>query len=480
MFVLFSGYLVFMMQNGFAMLTAGSVRTKNTKNVLLKNLLDACVGAMGYWIFGYAFAYGNPINPDTGEAEVNPFIGHTYFALADLPETEFVSFFFQWTFAATAATIVSGSVAERTSFYAYLGYALFLTSFVYPVVSHWVWGGGWLSTLFDVGVIDFAGCSVVHMVGGVAGLVGAILVGPRMGRFDAEGNVVPMPGHSATLCTLGTFILWFGWYGFNPGSTLGISGTGSTITAQRCAVTTTLAAAAAGLVVLIIVKIRDHIFDLISVLNGVLAGLVSITAVCYGAEPYAAVVIGAIGGCLYLLGGWALIKLKIDDPLEAFPIHGVCGAWGCFAVGLFSTPWGQVNAGLGVDEVDGVTVVKHTGAFYINPDTGGRSGTLLGANCIAILVIAGWTAVLIGALFMIFKFAGILRISPEIEILGNDVSKHGGSAYPEEGLETGHPGKDNLGFDESMKIPHHPPAKEDEELAEELAEDLDAEKTVEV
>ncbi|KAJ8906725.1 hypothetical protein NDN08_003214 [Rhodosorus marinus] len=471
MFVLFSGYLVFMMQNGFAMLTAGSVRTKNTKNVLLKNLLDACVGAMGYWIFGYAFAYGNPIDPDTDEEIVNPFIGHTYFALANLPEDAFVSFFFQWTFAATAATIVSGSVAERTSFYAYLGYAFFLTSFVYPVVSHWVWGGGWLSTLFEVGVIDFAGCSVVHMVGGVAGLVGAILVGPRMGRFDAEGNVVPMPGHSATLCTLGTFILWFGWYGFNPGSTLAIFGTGSTLTAQRCAVTTTLAAAAAGLVVLIIVKIRDHIFDLISVLNGVLAGLVSITAVCFSAEPYAAVVIGGIGGGLYLLGGWALLKLKIDDPLEAFPIHGVCGAWGCFAVGLFSTPWGQLNAGLGVD---GDRVI-HTGAFYINPDTDSRSGVLLGANCIAILVIAAWTAALIGSLFLIFKFAGILRISPEIEILGNDVSKHGGSAYPEEPLETGPPAKDNLGFDESMKIPHK--AEKEEGFVE---DDIDAEKTVEV
>eukprot|EP00188_Purpureofilum_apyrenoidigerum_P002186 Plantae.Rhodophyta-Purpureofilum_apyrenoidigerum.ctg2328.p1 GENE.Plantae.Rhodophyta-Purpureofilum_apyrenoidigerum.ctg2328~~Plantae.Rhodophyta-Purpureofilum_apyrenoidigerum.ctg2328.p1 ORF type:complete len:484 (-),score=73.95 Plantae.Rhodophyta-Purpureofilum_apyrenoidigerum.ctg2328:125-1576(-) len=443
-FVLTSGYLVFFMQNGFAMLTAGSVRTKNTKNVLLKNLLDACVGAMGYYLFGFAFAYG---------ADSNPFIGYSYFALNDFPSEEYYSFFFQWTFAATAATIVSGSVAERTSFYAYLGYAFFLTSFVYPVVSHWVWGGGWLSTLFDVGVIDFAGCSVVHMVGGFAGLMGAIIVGPRMGRFDTEGNVIPMPGHSATLCTLGTFVLWFGWFGFNPGSQLSAASIGDANSIARCAVNTTLAAASAGLTTLIVIKIKDHIYDLLAVLNGTLAGLVSITAVCFGAEPYGAIAIGVIGALIYIAAAWLLLKLKIDDPLEAFPIHGACGAWGCFAVGLFLSPNPQIDAGMGIEEDSGLPI--HTGAFYENPRTGSRSGTLLGANCIAILVIAAWTCGLIGPFFLLMKVLGILRISPEEEVLGNDVSKHGGSAYPDDPIESQRINKDNLGVDNSL---NHPPA----------------------
>lgn len=306
--------------------------------MLLKNVLDACVGAIGYWVLGYAFAYGGAggdVDPVYGRVCGNAFIGTCKFALARVDSSEYDSFFFQWTFAATAATIVSGSVAERTSFYAYLGYAFFLTSFVYPVVSHWVWGAGWLSAfaaepLFGIGAIDFAGCLVVHLVGGIAGLCGAIIVGPRMGRFDTEGNVIPMPGHSATLCTLGTFLLWFGWYGFNPGSTLGISSEGYMRTAARCAVTTTIAGATAGLVTLLVVKLRDHIFDLLAVLNGALAGLVSITACCFSAEPYGAAAIGAIGACVYLTVAWLLLKLKIDDPLEAFPIHGGCGTWGKF------------------------------------------------------------------------------------------------------------------------------------------------------
>mmetsp|Transcript_2810 Transcript_2810/g.8576 ORF Transcript_2810/g.8576 Transcript_2810/m.8576 type:complete len:508 (-) Transcript_2810:164-1687(-) len=451
LFILFSGYLVFFMQCGFAMLTAGSVRTKNTKNVLLKNLLDACVGAIGYYLFGYAFAYGN---------DSNPFIGHDNFALSGIPPSELHEFFFQWTFAATAATIVSGSVAERTSFYAYLGYAFFLTSFVYPVVSHWVWGGGWLGSLFEVGVIDFAGCSVVHMVGGFAGLMGAAIVGPRMGRFDTEGNVIPMPGHSATLCTLGTFILWFGWYGFNPGSQLSAASNADANTIARCAVNTTLAAAAAGLTTLVIVKLKDHIYDLLAVLNGTLAGLVSITASCFGVEPYAAIAIGFIGALIYMGAAWLLLKLKIDDPLEAFPIHGACGAWGAFAVGLFVAPWAQAEAGMGTND-DGEVI--HTGAFYENPRTGGRSGTLLGANCIAIISIAAWTCGLIGPFFILMKVLGILRISPEDEVLGNDVSKHGGSAYPDDPIESQKLNKDNLGVDNSLSQPYTTAKVVDEE-----------------
>lgn len=419
-FVLVSAYLVFLMQTGFAMLTAGSVRSKNTKNVLLKNVLDACVGAVTYFIFGWAFAYGE-------NSSAPGFIGSGQFALSgdfggleSSYENRFHDFFFQWAFAATAATIVSGSVAERTSFYAYLGYAFFLTAFVYPVVSHWVWGGGFLSTLFgtDRGVIDFAGCAVVHMVGGVAGLVGAVMVGPRIGRFDVSGTAVPMPGHSATLATLGTFVLWFGWYGFNPGSALALSGNGWNV-AERCAVTTTLAGASAGVTTLIILKLRDHIFDLIGVLNGILAGLVSVTACCAFIEPYAAVVIGAIGALIYVCAAMLLLRFKIDDPLEAFPIHGACGFWGVVAGGLFNVKRHQDVAGFSQ---------RIWGLFY------GGGGLLLLANIVGALIIAAWTALLIGIMFGGFKAVGMLRISEEMELVGNDVSKHGGVAYPSDAI----------------------------------------------
>lgn len=460
-FVLISGYLVFLMQAGFAMLTAGSVRSKNTKNVLLKNVLDACVGALAYWLFGWAFAYGE------GDSAAPGFIGTGNFALSQRFGTDsdqgFHDFFFQWAFAATAATIVSGSVAERTSFYAYMGYAFFLTAFVYPVVSHWVWGGGWLATLYgdsDVdgltkgGVVDFAGCTVVHMVGGFAGLAGAIIVGPRLGRFDSEGKVVPIPGHSATLATLGTFLLWFGWYGFNPGSALALSGGGDRV-AERCAVTTTLAGATGGVVTLIVIKLRDHIFDLLACLNGILAGLVSITACCAFVHPYAAVVIGAIGALVYIGAAMLLLWLKIDDPLEAFPIHGAAGVWGAIAVGLFNVREFQDLAGLPAD-LD--PAIDYHGGFY------GGGGRLLGANVVAVLVIAAWTVALIAPLFYAMKILGILRISPEEEIIGNDVSKHGGVAYPIDATIAAEKAAaqeiDNLGMDNSLKehIPSHIPA----------------------
>lgn len=402
-FVLVSGYMVFLMQAGFAMLTAGSVRTKNVKNVLMKNVLDACVGAIAYYLFGWAFAYGN--------TEDAPFIGYSQFALSAGWDSDFTSFFFQWAFAATAATIVSGSVAERTSFYAYLGYAFLLTSFVYPVVSHWVWGGGFLSNIFDIGMIDFAGCSVVHMVGGVAGLVGAIMVGPRTGRFDSDGNVVPMPGHSATLCTLGTFLLWFGWFGFNPGSALGISGDAYKVV-SRCAVTTTLGGAAGGLTTLVIRKVTDHIFDLLAVLNGALAGLVSVTACCAFIEPWSAVLIGFVGAIVYVAAVEMLLKLKIDDPLEAFPIHGAVGFWGVIAAGLFNRRGLQYIAGL-QDQAGGLLF------------GGPNPGLLLGINVLGAVLIALWTAVLIGIFFFAMKSANLLRVGIDEEMVGLDISKHG-------------------------------------------------------
>lgn len=407
-FVLVSAYLVFMMQAGFAMLTAGSVRSKNTKGVLLKNILDACVVAIAFYSFGYSLAFG---------PESNSFIGWGNFALSSHKGEEFGmqhSWFFQWAFAATTATIVSGAVAERTSFYAYLTYAFLLTSIAYPIVVHWVWGGGWLSTLFGVGVIDFAGCIVVHMVGGFAGIAGAMVVGPRLGRFDMDGRVVPIPGHSATLCTLGVFILWFGWYGFNPGSAFGISGELRDV-AARAAVNTTLAASAGGAGTLFVCRFRDGIFDLLSSLNGLLAGLVSITASCAFVDGWAAIVIGFTGACFFLLVQAGVLGLKVDDPLDAFAVHGACGFWGAMAAALFNRQIHQAAAGYSEE---------YWGLFY------GGGGRLLAANLVGAIAVAAWTLALVVPVFFAMKVIGILRISAEEEMLGNDITKHGGVAYP--------------------------------------------------
>lgn len=250
--------------------------------------------------------------------------------------------------------------------------------------------------------------------GGFAGLIGAIIVGPRLGRFDSQGRVVPIPGHSATLCTLGTFILWFGWYGFNPGSALGISGK-LRKTVARCVVTTTLAAASAGCTTLVIVKVRDGVFDLLASLNGILAGLVSITASCAFVDGWAAIVIGFIGSIVYLSAASLLLLCRVDDPLEAFPIHGACGFWGVVAGGLFNRGVHQITAGLSGE---------HFGAVY------GGGWRLLACNVVGALAIAGWTTSLLGIVFAYMRLGGVLRISAAEELVGNDVSKHGGVAYP--------------------------------------------------
>jgi ammonium transporter, Amt family len=305
-----------------------------------------------------------------------------------------------------------------------------------------VWGKGWLSTIFNAGILDFAGCTVVHMVGGFAGLAGAIIVGPRLGRFDSEGKVVPMPGHSATLCTLGTFMLWFGWYGFNPGSTLSVKGV-LRETAARCAVTTTLAAGAAGIMTLIIIKLRDGFFDLVSSLNGVIAGLVSITACCAFVDGWAAVVIGMVGAVVYIAGAMLTLALRIDDPLEAFPIHGCVGFWGIIAGALFNRKVHMQTYGMDTD---------YWGLFY------GGGGKLLASNLCGALIIAAWTVALIGPFFYVMNVLGLLRISAEEEIVGNDVSKHGGVAYPIDAAIAAEKAAarevDNLGMDDSLKLPN--------------------------
>jgi Amt family ammonium transporter len=425
-FMLSSAYLVFFMQAGFAMLCAGSVRSKNVMNILIKNILDACVGAVAFYLFGFGVAYGKDKNGNS-----NPFIDSGSFALAkgdhDAGFTNWNFFLFQWAFSAAAATIVSGSVAERTAFQTYLGYSFFLTAFVYPTVVHWVWDDdGWLSAfkkdksgegrnhkLLNVGMIDFAGSGVVHMVGGFAGLMGAMIVGPRTGRFGADGRPIAMPGHNASLVVLGTFILWVGWYGFNPGSMLAIVGADSIAVVGRSAVCTTMAAAAGGLTAVMINYCLYGVWDLIAVCNGVLAGLVSITAGCSVVEPYAAILAGMGGAVVIWSSGKLLLKLRIDDPLEAFPMHGMCGVWGCLFVGFFATE-GYVKQAYGLAEY---------GVLY------GGSGNLLACQIIGVVVIIVWTCTLLGLFFGAFRAMGMLRISAEEEAAGLDESKHGGSAY---------------------------------------------------
>eukprot|EP00898_Chlorokybus_atmophyticus_P004244 jgi/Chlat1/4820/Chrsp31S04797 len=415
-FLLFSAYLVFIMQAGFACLCAGTVRARSAKNILLKNTLDAAAGAIAFYLFGYAFAYGVGNNP-------NGFIGDAYFALSNF--SDWHSFIFQWAFAAAASTITIGSVAERTQMTAYLAFSFFLTGFVYPVVVHWAWSSeGWLSPFkssgnffADVGYLDFAGSGVVHMVGGFAGLVGAWIEGPRIGRFDANGKVVDMPGHSAVLVVLGTLLLWFGWYGFNPGSTLTIIGTYSIV--GRVAVTTTLSASAAGVTTLYFKRIMYGQWDTIGVCNGALAGLVAITGGCAVLEPWSAII---CGGCAAIVFNYAirlLWWLKIDDPLDAWPMHGACGAWGILYIGLMAKKSLMMEVYLKDDST------PH-GLFR------GGGGKLLGAQLMGIVVIAAWTSALMFILFFGLHKLHLLRIPPEQEEVGIDVSKHGGHAYPDD------------------------------------------------
>ncbi|GBG79889.1 hypothetical protein CBR_g30154 [Chara braunii] len=415
-FLIFSAFLVFLMQAGFAMLCAGSVRSKNTINILLKNLLDACVGAIAWYATGYAFAFG--------EDNKNGFIGSNFFvmdgvATANDGAPKYIFWLFQWAFSAASATIVSGSVAERTSFVSYLGYSFFLTGLVYPVVVHWVWNSqGWLSALKaspfrGVGAIDFAGSGVVHMVGGVAGFWGAVIVGPRIGRFDRRGAATEMRGHSATLVVLGTFLLWFGWYGFNPGSMLAIVGSAGVV--GRVAVTTTLAAASAGLSSLFLKKLTSGTWDAMAVCNGALGGLVSITAGCSVVEPWAAIVIGVIGGVVYLAGSALLLLIKVDDPVDAAPLHGGCGLWGVAAVGLFA------KRSYVMDSI--VSNATHYGLFH------GGGGKMLGVQLLYAICIIAWVSGTMSLFFGVLKIFGVLRVPPEEEQRGLDLTKHGGTAY---------------------------------------------------
>lgn len=402
--VLIAAFLVFFMQAGFAMVETGFTRAKNAGNIIMKNTMDFAVGSIMYWAVGFGLMFG---------ASSNFFFGTSGFFLSEVTSeslgvsiSPYAFLLFQTVFAATAATIVSGAMAERTRFSAYLLYSVVISAFIYPVVGHWVWGGGWLS---EKGFVDFAGSSVVHSVGGWAAFAGASLLGPRMGKFDAEGKARAIPGHSLTLGALGVFILWFGWFGFNPGSSL--SGTDSSI--GLIAVTTNLAAAASAVSVMFITWIKYGRPDVSMTLNGVLGGLVAITAGCASVTPLGAVLIGVAASIALVFGIEFIEKtLKIDDPVGAIGVHGVCGATGTILTGVFATDGGLL----------------YGGGF-----------SLLSVQLLGVAAIALWTLSMSFALFSAIKATIGLRVSSEDELEGLDRHEHLVEAYGDFMLKPGLP-----------------------------------------
>jgi len=428
-YLLFAATMVFFMQAGFAMLCAGSVRQKNVKNIMLKNILDACGGAIGFWSVGYAFAYGGA-DPDK-----KGFIGNENFFLAgDARGSFLIGWFFQFAFAATAATIVAGTVAERCKFEAYLAYSLMLTMFVYPVVVYSIWGQSGFLTAFNnnpflgVGMHDFAGCGVVHMTGGATALIAAKILGPRIGRFhDADGNELPephsFPPHSVSLQVLGTFVLWVGWYGFNPGSTLAINSADSADIAALCAVTTTIAAASGSVsamftdMILHRRKTGETMYDITMCMNGALSGLVGITAGCSMVDPWAAFVIGIIAGWTYIFWSSLLVRFKIDDAVDAIPVHLGNGIWGCIAVGIFAK-------GEHLTKAYAMESHGHYGLIY-NPG----DWSLFACQICGVLWVFAWVAAIMTPYFHLLNVLGLFRVDALEEEVGLDISHHKGSAY---------------------------------------------------
>jgi len=383
--------LVFFMQAGFAMVEAGFTRAKNAINIMMKNLMDFSMGTLAFWAIGFGLMFG---------ASSSGWLGTSGFFLSDFKvggDPWVLAFWmFQVVFAATAATIVSGAMAERTKFTSYMLYSVFVCGIIYPVFGSWAWGGlfhggGWLEKL---GFIDFAGSTVVHSVGGWAALAGAIVLGPRIGKFTKDGKVRPILGHNLPLAALGVFILWLGWFGFNPGST-----TAASKDIAMIFVNTNLAAATGAILAMITSWMRIGKPDVGMSLNGALAGLVAITAPCASVSPLSAVIIGAIAGIIVVLSVFFFDKIKVDDPVGAISVHGVNGAWGTLAAGLFNI--------------------------------GGTSPKIIGVQLLGIGACFLWT---FGTAFILFKIIDKtvgLRVTPEEEREGLDYTEHGGNAYPD-------------------------------------------------
>jgi len=377
--LLVAAAMVMLMQAGFALVEAGFTRAKNAGNIIMKNLMDFSVGGLVYWAFGFALAYGG--------SSVGGLVGYGDVFFFD-DQARAGEWFFQVVFAATAATIISGAVAGRVKFSAYLIYTPFVTGLIYPIVTHWVWGGGWLSSL---GFIDFAGSGVVHMLGGAAAFAGVLVIGPRLGKYDASGKPRVIAGHSVTLGALGVFILWFGWYGFNAGSTL--AAVGQDIATP--AVTTTLAACAGAVGAMFTAWLLKGKPDVGFSLNGVLAGLVGVTAGAASLSFGMAIVTGLVAGVIMVFSVIGLERFGIDDPVGAISVHGTAGLWGLLAVGLFTADGSIVTQGIGA------------------------------------AVIVAWA---FGTSYAVFKVIDVtmgMRVTPEEEILGLDHAEHGTEAYPE-------------------------------------------------
>lgn len=418
LWVMLAAFLVFFMQAGFAYVEAGFTRAKNTNNIMMKNLMDFALGTLAFWAFGFAFMFGD----GNGAADGNgAFIGLTGFFLqateenvnevypglswANVPLA--AKFMFQLVFAGTAATIVSGAMAERTKYNAYLVYSFIISAFCYPVVGHWIWGGGWLA---GMGMWDFAGSSVVHSVGGWFALAGALVLGPRIGKYSPDGKPRAIPGHSIPMAALGVFILWLGWFGFNPGSTMA-----ATELIGHIAVTTNAAAATGALAAMFTSLLLFKVYDIGMTLNGALAGLVGITAGCAFVTVEGALIIGILSGIAVVFAVVAIDKIGIDDPVGAVSVHGVCGALGTLLLGVFAVD--AVQPGTAGDGL-----------------LAGGGAKLLIAQATGVVSVFAWSFGLGMILFLAIKYTIGLRVSAEEEAEGLDIAEHGIGAYPDPGF----------------------------------------------
>ena len=399
--------LVFWMQAGFAMVETGFTRAKNAGNIIMKNLMDFCIGTVMFILIGFGLLLGEDLMGLIGKPGFDIFTAYESF--------DWSNFVFNLVFCATTATIVSGAMAERTKFLSYCIYSGVISALIYPIEAHWIWGGGWLS---QIGFHDFAGSCAIHMVGGISALVGAKILGPRIGKFntDKDGKVTKVnafPGHSIPLGALGVFILWLGWYGFNGAAATSVEQLGSIF------VTTTIAPAVATVVCMIFTWIKYGKPDVSMCLNASLAGLVAITAPCDVTDAFGAIVIGAVAGVLVVFGVWLLdYKLRIDDPVGAVAVHMMNGIWGTISVGFFAT---NTVPGYAIADAAGTEL---TGLFY------GGGLKLLGLQLIGFASVAAWTLVTITIVFLVIRATIGLRASQEEEIVGLDATEHGlASAY---------------------------------------------------
>ena len=409
---LVTAFLVFFMQAGFMFLEAGFARTREVSNIMMECIADTCLCGLLFWAFGFAFMFGSG----------NGWIGHQYFLLHGAPQTygttgvSFLAFFlFQYAFADTCSTVTSGAMVGRTAFGGDLLYSVAVSGFIYPIIGHWVWGpDGWLATM-KTPFHDFAGSTVVHSIGGYIALAGAIALGPRLGRkFKRDGGGMP-PGHDMAIAAVGGVILWFGWYGFNPGSTLSamdFTGIG------RIAANTTLAACAAGLSAMLFIYPRAHKWDTGISINGFLAGLVAITCPCYWVSPFGAICIGLVAGVVVIFGIDLLEYLRIDDPIGAWPVHGLCGMWGTWSLGLFAAGKYGATGPLGADNSAPIK-----GLFY-----GGGFHTLQFQVFGSLVVCAATFGVALIVMYAV-KATGTLRLSAEHELEGMDIVEHGAPAF---------------------------------------------------